>query len=73
MRHGNTAREIVGCGEFAKVGKRHYAHIDGAEIRYDCNAWVWRIALPGSPIDGERYTALHAAVSRIRFHLANAA
>ena len=67
-RRGNTGREIVESGEFSKVGRKRYQHIDGAVIAYDCNAWGWRI-------DGERevYTALHAAVSHLRYRLSKQA
>ena len=42
-RMGNTAREIVAAGDFVKVGRKHYRHVGGAEIVYDCNAWQWKI------------------------------
>lgn len=43
MRHGNTAVEMTSSGSWVKVGKKHYQHISGAEVKYDCNAWGWVI------------------------------
>lgn len=43
MRNGNTGREMVESGAWAKVGRKHYRHESGTEIKYDCNAWGWRI------------------------------
>ena len=43
MRAGNTATEMKNSGEWMAVGRKHYRHIDGAEIKYDHNAWGWRI------------------------------
>lgn len=42
-RNGNTGREMVQCGEWVKVASKHYRHISGVEIRYNCNRWVWEI------------------------------
>lgn len=55
-RHGHTGRELVESGAWIKVGKKHYRHVDGAEIRYDCNRWGWTVV--GRP---ERWTALWVA------------
>jgi len=46
-RQGNTGREMVESGAWIKVAKKHYKHIDGAEIRYNCNRWVWEIVGTG--------------------------
>lgn len=43
IRHGNTGRELVNSGAWVKVGRKHYRHIDGAEVRYNCNHWGWQI------------------------------
>lgn len=42
-RHGNTGREMVDSGQWAKVGKKHYRHVSGNEAKWDCNVWGWRI------------------------------
>jgi hypothetical protein len=41
-RMPNTAKTILTDGDFAKIGKKHYRHVSGDEIIYDCNAWAWR-------------------------------
>lgn len=42
-RHGNTATEMTESGEWSKVGRKHYRHVSGVEVRYDVNAWGWRV------------------------------
>lgn len=37
----NTAQEMKNSGEWARIGKKHYLHISGNEIQYDCNRWLW--------------------------------
>ncbi len=58
-RHGNTGLEMVESGTWIKVGRKHYRHIDGAEIRYNCNRWLWEIV--GTDV---AYTLLWAAKCR---------
>lgn len=68
LRRSNTALEIVALGEFAKLGRKHYAHgTSGAEIKWDCNRWSWVVST-----DGSAFGVLHAAVSWVR-HLHPAA
>lgn len=55
-RMGNTGVEMVNSGAWVKVAKKHYRHIDGAEVRYDCNRWGWEVI--GT---GEFYELLWAA------------
>jgi hypothetical protein len=43
LRMSNTALVIKNDPTWAKVGKRHYIHISGNEVIYDCNCWVWRL------------------------------
>ena len=43
MRHGNTAREIIASGAWAKIGHKTYRHVSGAVVAFDCTAWGWRI------------------------------
>ena len=40
---------------WAKVGKKHYVHVSGVEVAYDCNAWLWRVD------GGDGYTTLWVA------------
>jgi hypothetical protein len=42
-RHPNTAKQIESDGQWVKVGRRHYRHCSGNEVRYDCNAWGYKI------------------------------
>lgn len=62
-RHGNTAREMEITG-WAKVARKHYRHISGIEVRYDCNRWGWEVVG-----QNELYTVLWAAKHRAE-HLA---
>jgi hypothetical protein len=55
FRMPNTAITMKKDDMWAKVGKKHYMHVSGIEIKYDCNSWLWRI-------DGkEGYSTLWAA------------
>lgn len=58
-RHPNTAREIEASGAWCKVGRKHYRHESGIEVRYDCNRWLWIVVGHG---DG--YRSLWIAVHR---------
>lgn len=44
MRHGNTGIEMVNSGSWIKVGKKHYRHESGIEVRYDCNRYIWIVS-----------------------------
>lgn len=46
---------MVESGAWCKVSRQHYRHVSGAEIRYDCNRWVWQI------VGGDAYTLLWVA------------
>lgn len=59
-RMGQTGREMVNSGVWAKVGKQHYRHASGVEIVYDCNHWVWKIRTPDG-CDAGAYTLLWVA------------
>jgi hypothetical protein len=39
----NTAIVIKKDSTWAKVGKKHYLHVSGNEVIYDCNNWLWRV------------------------------
>jgi len=54
-RMGHTGREMVESGAWVKLGKKHYQHSSGIEIRYDCNRWVWQI------VGGHAFTLLWVA------------
>lgn len=58
LTHGNTSAEMVTSGAWVKVGRKHYQHVTGLEIKYNHNAWAWETigtVRPGS------YKALWAA------------
>jgi hypothetical protein len=42
-RMGNTATAMKESGEWNKVGSKHYRHIGGIEVRYNCNRWMWEL------------------------------
>lgn len=42
-RNTRTDLELINSGQWAKVGRKHFRRFDGAEVRYDCNAWGWRV------------------------------
>lgn len=42
-RNPNPTTEMLTSGQWAKVGRKHYRHESGAEVKYDHNAWGWRI------------------------------
>lgn len=59
QRHGNTAKEILAAGDFAKLGKKHYRHVSGLEIAYDHKRYSWRAC-------GKHWGALWVAVYEVR-------
>ena len=40
-RNRRTDQDLINAGDFVKVGRKHYRHVSGAEIVYDCNRWRW--------------------------------
>ena len=42
-RMPNTAATMKQDRAWAKVGNKHYIHVSGNEVSYDCNAWLWRV------------------------------
>lgn len=40
FRHGNTGREMVESGQWAKVGKSHYRHASGVEVSKVNGGWM---------------------------------
>jgi len=54
-RMPNTSIVMKNDGMWAKVAKKHYIHVSGNEIIYDCNSWLWRIN------GNEGYSTLHIA------------
>lgn len=48
-------KSFTSSGSWIDLGKKSYRHVSGAEVRYDHNAWGWRIH--GGPADGELYPA----------------
>jgi hypothetical protein len=54
-----TDLQIIADGDFAKIGKKHFRHVSGAEIQYDCMAWGWRAC-------GWLWKTLEVAVYNVR-------
>ncbi len=54
-----TDLQIITGGDFAKIGKKHFRHVSGAEIQYDCMAWGWRAC-------GRLWQTLEVAVYNVR-------
>lgn len=50
-------------GPWQKIGSKFYGHISGVKVRYDHNAWSWRIE--GGPFDGEGFSTLTIAQMRV--------
>lgn len=46
-------------GEWSKIAKKHYRHVSGVEVRYNCNRWAWEVI--GGPDNGRAYAALWVA------------
>lgn len=61
-RQTRTDLEIVNAGDFVKVGKKHFRHASGIEIKHDCNAWGWRTTDEPKWV----WPTLYAAVSQVR-------
>ena len=40
----NTAKQMETSGEWAKTGRKHYTHVTGAVVTYNCNAWAWEVS-----------------------------
>ena len=55
-RHGHTGREMAQAITWTKVARKHYRHISGVEVRYDCNRWGWEVVG-----EGLYFTVLYAA------------
>jgi len=49
----------ITSGTWAKVGKKHYRHVSGVEVRYDWKRWGWEVI--GGADDGNAYTTLNVA------------
>lgn len=44
MRAGNTGKEMIDSGEWARIGSKHYRHETGVEITYNHNAYGWAVS-----------------------------
>ena len=66
MRHGRTDIEMVASGAWVKVGRKHFRHVSGVEVRYDSNAWLWKVS--GGPWDRYGFEVLHGARSAVEYH-----
>lgn len=41
MRHANnTVNEMLATGQWTKLGKRHFGHVSGREIKHDGQMWT---------------------------------
>lgn len=40
FRHGETGKEMIAGGQWAKVGKSHYRHASGVEVSKDGGLWL---------------------------------
>lgn len=58
-RRGNTAKELEMRGDWNKIGKKHYKNINGVEVKYDCNSYIWRVN------GGVGWSTLWAAVEAV--------
>ena len=63
-RNTRTDQQILLDGDFAKVGRKHFRHVSGTEITYNCNRWAWQIS------NGDLYTTLEVAVHAVRHEVA---
>lgn len=54
----NRAKPITE-GTWTKIASKHYRHIDGIEVKYNHNRWVWVIV--GGRNDGQAYGTLSVA------------
>lgn len=46
-------------GTWERIARKHYRHIGGHEVRYDCNRWAWEVI--GGANDGYLYGTLNVA------------
>ena len=59
-RTERTDLTIISDGDFAKIGRHHFIHESGAEIKYLCNHYCWQI------LGGKAYQTLREAVYQVR-------
>lgn len=45
--------------EWKSVGRKHWSHVSGVQVKYDCNAWKWQII--GGARCGYKYDTKWAA------------
>ena len=64
-----TDLAIINAGDFVKVGRKHFRHVSGREIKFDYMKSGWRV----SDDQGWVYPNLHSAASRVRYRSAQAA
>jgi hypothetical protein len=63
-RHGNTGHEMVNSGAWVKVARKHYRHVSGVEVAYDCNRYIWKVS------DGTAWSSLWVARHNAEKHFA---
>jgi hypothetical protein len=54
-----TRQQPITEGTWNRIARKHYRHINGAEVIYRPNSWNWEVI--GGPNDGLRWTTLSAA------------
>lgn len=50
----NLLSEVV-KSDWVKTGPKHWSHVSGVQVKYDCNAWKWQVI--GGANCGRFYTA----------------
>lgn len=60
-RNTRTDLDMVASGQWAKVGKKHFRHVSGIEVTYDCNAWRWLVSSEPRLTWGTLEVAAHVA------------
>lgn len=60
-RNTRTDLELVKSGQWAKVAKKHFRHVSGVEVTYDCNAWGWIVSTSPRQVWSTLEVAAHVA------------
>lgn len=53
----DTQKQMLASGSWIKVARKHYRHVSGVEVKYDCNQRGWEV----STKPGYYYSVLWAA------------
>lgn len=63
-RNTRTDLDLVAAGDFVKLGRRHFRHVSGLEITFDCTRRLWNAA-------GFAWQTLDWAAYQVRKHAEN--